>query len=56
MPARAAPAPPPEETGELPPLDDLVQRIPPATRTLIDELFRAKFIAVRRLPQSAFKQ
>ncbi|HVU16134.1 MAG TPA: hypothetical protein VHD32_04380 [Candidatus Didemnitutus sp.] len=45
----------PEPTGELPPLDELVARIPAPTRALIDEMFRAKFVAVRRLPPSAFK-
>ena len=45
----------PDETDELPPLDDLVQRIPAPTRALIDELFRAKFVTVKRLPRSAFK-
>jgi hypothetical protein len=44
-----------EEKGDLPPLDDLVQRIPPATRELVDEIFRAKFITVRRIPKSALK-
>jgi hypothetical protein len=45
----------PAEEGSLPPLDDLVQRIPAPTRALIDELFRAKFITVKRLPREAFK-
>jgi len=47
-----------EEASEkkpLPPLDDLVNRIPPATRQLMDELFRAKFITVKRVPASALK-
>lgn len=44
-----------EPTGELPALDDLVARIPASTRALIDEMFRAKFIAVRRVPPSAYK-
>lgn len=44
-----------EPAGPLPPLDDLVQRIPPATRELIDELFRAKFVTVKRVPKSALK-
>lgn len=44
-----------EEKGPLPPLDDLVQRIPPATRELMDELFRAKFVTVKRVPASALK-
>ena len=44
-----------EEKGPLPPLDDLVNRIPPATRELLDELFRAKFVTVKRVPVSALK-
>lgn len=53
--ANDAGAPVEEEKGDLPPLDDLVQRIPPATRELIDEIFRAKFITVKRIPKSALK-
>lgn len=45
----------PEEKGALPPLDDLVNRIPAATRELMDELFRAKFVTVKRVPKSALK-
>lgn len=44
-----------EERGELPPMEDLVKRIPMPTRDLLDELFRAKFVTVKRLPQSALK-
>jgi len=39
----------------LPPMDELIQRIPAATRELVDQLFRAKFITVKRIPTSAFK-
>lgn len=39
----------------LPPLEDLVSRIPAPTRALLDELFRAKFVTVRRVPKSALK-
>lgn len=39
----------------LPQLDELVQRIPSETRELLDELFRAKFVTVRRVPQDALK-
>ncbi len=46
---------PPEEKGDLPPMDDLVKRIPMPTRDLMEELFRAKFITVKRIPQSALK-
>lgn len=45
----------PDDQGPLPPLEDLVNRIPPATRQLMDELFRAKFITVKRVPKSALK-
>ena len=45
----------PEEKGELPPLEDLVKRIPMPTRDLMEELFRAKFVTVKRIPKSALK-
>lgn len=44
-----------ERTGELPPLEDLVKRIPMPTRDLMEELFRAKFVTVKRIPTSALK-
>jgi hypothetical protein len=44
-----------KEPGELPPLDDLVNRIPAETRQLMDELFRARFVTVKRVPKSALK-
>ena len=51
--------PAPVEAAErdvpLPPMDDLIRRIPVATRELVDQLFRAKFITVKRIPASAFK-
>lgn len=53
--ARATPAAEPDDKAPLPPLDDLVNRIPAATRELMDELFRAKFITVKRVPKSALK-
>jgi hypothetical protein len=46
---------PVEEKEILPPLDDLVARIPAEVRAVIDELFRAKFVAVRRMPKEALK-
>lgn len=46
---------PPEEKGSLPPMEDLVKRIPMPTRDLMEELFRAKFVTVKRIPQSALK-
>lgn len=51
----AAAAVEPDDKSPLPPLDDLVNRIPAATRELMDELFRAKFITVKRVPRSALK-
>lgn len=44
-----------EKKSELPPLEDLVKRIPMPARDLMEELFRAKFITVRRIPKSALK-
>lgn len=35
---------------DLPPLEDLVKRIPPKTRAAMDELFRANFVTVKRVP------
>lgn len=43
------------DQNPLPPLEDLVKRIPPATRQLMDELFRANFVTVKRVPKSALK-
>ncbi len=42
--------------GSLPPLDELVQRIPADVRGLLDDLFRAKFTAVKRVPSKALKE
>ena len=44
-------------TGEtsLPPMEDLVKRIPAPARELMEELFRARFVTVKRVPQSALK-
>lgn len=53
------PAEAPEETVEpsapLPALDDLVKRIPGSVRETLDELFRAKFVKVQRVPKSALR-
>ena len=55
VPAVAAAAAEPEETGALPALDELVQRIPPGVRGLLDELYRVKFTTVRRVPAKSLK-
>ena len=47
--------PEPDPATPLPPLEDLVQRIPAPARELMEELFRARFVAVKRLPKSALK-
>ncbi|HRI82265.1 MAG TPA: hypothetical protein PLF88_07495 [Opitutaceae bacterium] len=59
---RTPPPPPadaPEETVEpsspLPALDDLVKQIPVPVRETLDELFRAKFVKVQRVPKSALR-
>ncbi len=39
----------------LPALDELVKRIPPEAREILDELFRARFTAVRRVKKSELK-
>ncbi|MEO6994836.1 MAG: hypothetical protein ABI273_14605 [Lacunisphaera sp.] len=44
-----------DDRGELPPMEDLITRIPGAARELIEELFRARFITVKRIPKSALK-
>jgi hypothetical protein len=43
----------PEES--LPPMEDLVKRIPGPARALVEELFRARFVTVKRVPRSALK-
>jgi len=52
-PAPAAEAEPaePEPAGPAPELDELVARLPPAVRETLDELFRARFVRVTRLPR-----
>ena len=54
-PVAISPAQGDERTVPLPPMDELIQRIPASTRELIDQLFRAKFVTVKRMPASAFK-
>lgn len=36
-----------------PPLDDMIERIPPLVRETLEELFRARFVKVVRVPKSA---
>jgi hypothetical protein len=44
-----------KDTKSLPPLNDLVKRLPPDVRETLEDLFRAKFTAVKRVPKSALK-
>ena len=43
------------ETRPLPPLNELVERIPPEVRETLEDLFRARFITVKRVPKRALK-
>lgn len=47
-----------EETDArpLPALDELVQRIPSEVREALDDLFRARFVRVARVPKNALKE
>lgn len=44
-----------EVKGPLPPLDEMIQRIPTAVREVLEELYRAKFTTVRRVPAKDLK-
>jgi len=44
-----------DEKGDLPPMENLVKRIPGPARELMEELFRARFVTVKRVPKSALK-
>ena len=54
-----APLKPKEEVADdseakpLPPLDELVQRIPAEVRDTLEDLFRARFVSVKRVPKRA---
>lgn len=54
--AKLASAAEPEDAAPLPPLDQLVSRLSPDVREVLDELFRARFTAVRRVPARALKE
>jgi len=47
----------PEENDSkaLPPLHELVERIPAEVRETLEELFRARFVNVKRMPKKALK-
>ncbi|HWA10593.1 MAG TPA: hypothetical protein VG838_14200 [Opitutaceae bacterium] len=55
--AETAPSEAAEEgdSRNLPALDDLVKRIPAEVRNALDDLFRAKFTTVKRMPRKVLK-
>lgn len=53
--ASTAPEPEPDAGKPLPPMDDLVAKIPAPNRALLEELFRARFVTVKRVPASALR-
>jgi hypothetical protein len=42
-------------TKALPPLNELVNKIPPDVREVLEDLFRARFVTVKRFPKKALK-
>lgn len=44
-----------ESSTPLPALADLIQQIPAETREVMDDLFRAKFTTVKRVPKKSLK-
>jgi hypothetical protein len=44
-----------EPKGALPPLDELVNKIPAEVRDTLEDLFRARFVTVKRMPKKALK-
>jgi hypothetical protein len=53
------PLPPPRAPASaptLPPVEEMVQRLPAALREQLDDLFRARYTAVRRIPPEALKK
>jgi hypothetical protein len=44
-----------DEKKPLPAMADLMKRLPPGVKETLDELFRAKFTVVRRVPKKALK-
>ncbi|WP_146180157.1 hypothetical protein [Opitutus sp. ER46] len=41
------------DSKALPKLDELVARIPPNVRDVLEDLFRARFVSVKRIPKKA---
>ena len=45
----------PDKATALPELDTLVARLPAELRETLDELFRARFVSVKKLPKKVFQ-
>ena len=45
-----------EAAAPLPQLDALIEKIPPNVRETLDELFRARFTSVQRVPKQVLKE
>jgi hypothetical protein len=54
-PAPAADPPEDPEPKALPSMEELVNRIPAEVREALDDLFRARFVTVKRVPKRALK-
>ncbi|MSU47116.1 MAG: hypothetical protein EXS42_08355 [Lacunisphaera sp.] len=54
-PSFLASGPEEKDLPDLPPLEDLVKRIPASTRALMEELLRTRFVTVKRVPKTALK-
>jgi|GEM_PF-2845532 len=44
-----------EAPAKLPPLQSLVDRVPAATREVLEDLFRARFVSVKQIQKDALK-
>lgn len=55
MPPKAYSAEPEPGDAPLPPMEDLVKRIPAPARAALEDLFRARFVTVKRISQRDFK-
>ena len=55
VPKKAEDATEEAETSPMPPLNELVERIPAEVREVLDDLFRARFVTVKRVPKRALK-
>jgi len=52
---RPAPAKEEEKLPRLPAMEELVAKIPASTQELMDQLFRARFVTVKRVPVESLK-